>query len=125
MNANHLCMDALKPLHLFPSALQGFIICGKFRTRWQIATINEDFNLTMGQSPPGSTVQRRWRRVCHFIKVEKILALGTQLNASIAPRQNDLLKKRDTLVSVRAPVGDINMVKERVQYRSRCGSNTT
>ena len=39
---------------LFPSAFQDSAL-GKIPKGWKVTTIDENFNLTMGQSPPGST----------------------------------------------------------------------
>ena len=47
------CMDT-ETAALFPSALQDSAL-GKIPMGWQVNTIDKDFNLTMGQSPPGST----------------------------------------------------------------------
>ena len=59
-------------------------------------------------------------KACHFIKGEKISVLDTQHDVFIVPHQSDrnrnkteVAEKGDTLVSVRAPVGDVNMANEK------------
>ena len=96
---------------LFPSAFQDSSL-GQIPKGWQVTTIDEDFNLTMGQSPPGSTYNED-RSGIPFYQGRKDFGFRypTRRVYCTAPKQ--FAKKGDTLVSVRAPVGDINMVEEK------------
>ena len=104
------CMDT-ETAALFPSAFQDSPL-GKIPKEWEVTTINEDFNLTMGQSPPGSTYNEDGNGI-PFYQGRKDFGFRypTQRVHCTAPKQ--FAEKGDTLVSVRAPVGDINMVKEK------------
>ena len=96
---------------LFPSAFQDSPL-GKIPKEWEVTTINEDFNLTMGQSPPGSTYNEDGNGI-PFYQGRKDFGFRypTQRVHCTAPRR--FAEKDDTLVSVRAPVGDINMVEDK------------
>ena len=84
---------------------------GEIPEGWKVQALNECFNLTMGQSPPGSTYNELGDGLPFF-----------QGRTDFGFRYPDIRKfcsvpKRianpgDTLVSVRAPVGDINMALE-------------
>ena len=97
---------------LFPSAFQNSAL-GEIPKGWKVTTIDEDFNLTMGQSPPGSTYNEDENGVPFYQGRKDFGFRYPMLRTSIVPHRNDLTEKGDTLVSVRAPVGDIKMVKEK------------
>jgi len=85
---------------------------GQIPKGWSISRLGDHFNLTMGQSPPGNTYnedrdgepfyQGRYDFGFRFPK-KRVYCSGPTRFAN----------KGDTLVSVRAPVGDINMASER------------
>ncbi|MDE0470117.1 MAG: restriction endonuclease subunit S [Candidatus Poribacteria bacterium] len=104
------CMDA-ETAALFPSAFKDSAL-GKIPDRWQVATIDDDFNLVMGQSPPGSTYNEDGEGIL-FYQGRKDFGFRypTQRVYCTAPKR--FAEKGDTLVSVRAPVGDINMASEK------------
>ena len=104
------CMDA-ETAALFPSAFKDSAL-GKIPDRWQVATIDDDFNLVMGQSPPGSTYNEDGEGLL-FYQGRKDFGFRypTQRVYCTAPKR--FAEKGDTLVSVRAPVGDINMASEK------------
>ncbi len=104
------CMDTSTAV-LFPSAFQDSSL-GKIPKRWQITTIDEDFNLIMGQSPPGSTYNEDGEGMPFYQGRRDFgFRYPTQRVYCTAPKR--FAEKGDTLVSVRAPVGDINMVLEK------------
>ncbi len=105
-----LCMDA-ETAALFSSAFQDSPL-GRIPEGWQIITIDEDFNLTMGQSPPGSTYNEDGEGMPFYQGRRDFgFRYPTQRVYCTAPKR--FAEKGDTLVSVRAPVGDINMVLEK------------
>ncbi|NNV55054.1 restriction endonuclease subunit S [Limnovirga soli] len=75
---------------------------------WQKGTIEDEFDFIMGQSPAGSSLNETGQGVLFFqgnadfdFRFPKARVYTT------AP--NRMAKKNDILVSVRAPVGDLNM----------------
>jgi type I restriction enzyme S subunit len=96
---------ALFPEHLEDSPL------GHIPKGWKAGTVVEGFNLTMGQSPPGDTYNEEGNGLPFYqgrtdfgFRFPKRRIYCTAPNRYAAPG--------DTLVSVRAPVGDINMASE-------------
>ena len=96
---------------LFPSALQNSPL-GKVPKGWEVTTINEDFNLTMGQSPPGSTYNED-RKGMPFYQGRKDFGFRYPTRRVYCTTPKRFAEKGDTLVSVRAPVGDVNMANEK------------
>ncbi|MDE2927595.1 MAG: restriction endonuclease subunit S [Acidobacteriota bacterium] len=102
------------PAHLydlFPDRLVDSEL-GEIPEGWEVKTLGDCFDLTMGQSPPGSTYNELGEGLPFF-----------QGNADFGSRYpkkrrhctapTRLARPDDTLVSVRAPVGAINMAWER------------
>jgi len=78
---------------------------------WRMGTIGDDFNLTMGQSPPGETYNEVGEGLPFFQgRADFGPRYPTRRVFCTAPTR--LASPGDTLVSVRAPVGDINMAAE-------------
>ena len=96
---------------LFPSAFQDSPL-GEVPEGWEVATVGEDFNLTMGQSPPGSTYNENGNGL-PFYQGRKDFGFRFPTRRVYCTAPTRLAKKGDTLVSVRAPVGDINMANEK------------
>ena len=96
---------------LFPSAFQDSLL-GEIPEGWEVATVGEEFNLTMGQSPPGSTYNEDGDGL-PFYQGRKDFGFRYPTRRVYCNAPTRLAKKDDTLVSVRAPVGDINMVEEK------------
>jgi type I restriction enzyme S subunit len=100
-----------KPLaDLFPDRLVDSDL-GEIPEGWEVACVDDEFHLTMGQSPPGETYNE--------------IGEGTPFYQGRADFESRFPKRRvyctaptrlanagDTLISVRAPVGDINMAAE-------------
>ena len=95
---------------LFPSAFEDSSL-GKIPKEWIVSTIDEDFNLTMGQSPPGSTYNEDGSGI-PFYQGRRDFSFRYLTPRIYCTAPKRFAKKGDTLVSVRAPVGDINMVEE-------------
>ncbi len=96
---------------LFPSVFQDSPL-GEIPKGWEVATVGEEFNLTMGQSPPGSTYNEDGDGL-PFYQGRKDFGFRYPTRRVYCNAPTRLAKKDDTLVSVRAPVGDINMVEEK------------
>ena len=103
-------MDA-ETATLFPSAFQDSPL-GEIPEGWEVATIGEDFNLTMGQSPPGSTYNEEGKGL-PFYQGRKDFGFRYPTRRIYCTAPTRLAAEGDTLVSVRAPVGDINMANEK------------
>ena len=96
----------LFPNRLVPSEL------GEIPDGWDVNTLGKCFNLTMGQSPPGSTYNEQGEGLPFFqgnadfgFRYPKRRRYCTAPTRTACPD--------DTLVSVRAPVGAINMAWEK------------
>ena len=96
---------ALFPEHLEDSPL------GHIPKGWKAGTVVEGFNLTMGQSPPGDTYNEEGNGLPFYQgRTDFGFRFPTRRIYCTAPTR--YAKPGDTLVSVRAPVGDINMANE-------------
>ena len=104
------CMDT-ETAALFPSSFQNSVL-GKIPKGWEVTTIDEDFNVTMGQSPPGSTYNEDGNGM-PFYQGRKDFGFRYPTRRVYCSAPKRFAEKGDTLVSVRAPVGDVNMVEEK------------
>jgi len=99
-------MDA-ETAALFPDSFEETEL-GMVPNGWRAGTIEQEFNLTMGQSPPGDTYNEAKEGVPFF---QGRTDFGNRYPSvrmyCNAPTR--MANKSDTLISVRAPVGDINM----------------
>ena len=92
---------------LFPDSFQDSPL-GKIPKGWHVGSVSEEFNLTMGQSPPGSTYNEVGEGTPFFQgRTDFGFRYPTERVYCTAPTR--FASTGDTLVSVRAPVGDINM----------------
>ena len=95
---------------LFPEHLEDSPL-GHIPKGWKAGTVVEGFNLTMGQSPPGDTYNEESNGLPFYQgRTDFGFRFPTPRIYCTAPTR--YAKPGDTLVSVRAPVGDINMVNE-------------
>ncbi len=100
-----------KPLaDLFPDRLVNSEL-GAIPEGWEAKTLGECFNLTMGQSPPGSTYNER-KDGLPFFQGRTDFGFRFPENRKFCSAPTRIAQLGDTLVSVRAPVGDINMAWE-------------
>jgi len=100
-----------KPLaDLFPARLVDSEL-GEIPERWEVASVDDEFDLTMGQSPPGDTYNETGDGLPFYQgRADFESRFPKRRVYCTAPTR--LAKAGDTLISVRAPVGDINMAGE-------------
>ena len=75
---------------------------------WEVRALAECFNLTMGQSPPGSSYNDHGIGL-PFFQGRTDFGFRYPENRKFCTAPTRIAQPGDTLVSVRAPVGDINM----------------
>jgi type I restriction enzyme S subunit len=98
------------PAHLydlFPDRLVDSEL-GEIPEGWRVGTVDEEFDLTMGQSPPGDTYNEIGDGV-PFYQGSSDFGFRFPTRRMYCTVPTRLAKAGDTLVSVRAPVGDINI----------------
>ncbi len=78
---------------------------------WETGTIEDEFDFTMGQSPPGSSYNEDGKGMV-FFQGRTDFGFRFPEPRVYTTEPNRLAKKFDTIISVRAPVGDINMAME-------------
>ncbi len=78
---------------------------------WAVTAIDQVFDLTMGQSPPGATYNESGDGL-PFYQGRADFGFRFPKRRVFCTAPSRLAKRGDTLVSVRAPVGDINMASE-------------
>ena len=78
---------------------------------WEVKALGKCFNLTMGQSPPGSTYNEQGEGL-PFFQGRSDFGFRYPENRKFCAAPTRIAQSGDTLVSVRAPVGDINMAWE-------------
>ena len=97
---------------LFPDSFQDSPL-GKIPKGWEASTVGNEFKLTMGQSPPGSTYNEDGDGLPFFQGRRDFgFRFPTRRVFCTAPKR--IAEASDTLVSVRAPVGDVNMAPGRL-----------
>ncbi len=79
---------------------------------WRAGTVGDCFRLTMGQSPPGSTYND-FGEGLPFFQGRTNFGFRYPENRKYCTAPTRIAERDDTLVSVRAPVGDINMAWEK------------
>lgn len=95
---------------LFPSSFEESSL-GLLPMGWKYSTLGETFTLTMGQSPPGDTYNESGEGLPFYQgRTDFGFRFPTKRVFCSAPTR--LAKSGDTLVSVRAPVGDVNIALE-------------
>lgn len=97
--------------NLFPSQLVESEL-GKIPEGWAVKKLKDCMNLTMGQSPPGSTYNDRGEGL-PFFQGRSDFGSRYVRKRRFCSTPTRLALPEDTLVSVRAPVGDINMAWEK------------
>jgi type I restriction enzyme S subunit len=105
--------DTGLPAHiaaLFPDSFEDSEL-GEIPEGWQIGLVGEQAALTMGQSPPGNTYNETGDGLPFYQgRADFTQRFPRRRIYCTAPTR--FAKAGDTLVSVRAPVGDINMAAE-------------
>ena len=96
---------------LFPERLVDSEL-GEVPAGWEVKGLGDCFNLTMGQSPPGSTYNDDGNGT-PFYQGSMDFGARYPTNRRYCTKPARLAQTEDTLVSVRAPVGAINRAWER------------
>ncbi len=94
---------------LFPSEFEDSEL-GEMPKGWNIGTVAEEYGLTMGQSPPGSTYNEEGEGI-QFFQGRTDFGFRYPKPRVYCAAPTRLAEPYDTLVSVRAPVGDVNMAR--------------
>ena len=79
---------------------------------WRKGKLGEEFNITMGQSPPGESYNELGEGAI-FYQGRTDFGFRFPTNRIYTTASNRMAEKLDTLVCVRAPVGDVNMAIEK------------
>ena len=106
--------DSGLPKHiadLFPDRLVDSEL-GEIPEGWEVKVLAECTDLTMGQSPPGSTYNGHGEGL-PFFQGRSDFGFRYPSNRRFCTAPNRIAQPGDTLVSVRAPVGDINLAWDR------------
>ena len=93
---------------LFPSSIS----IDKIPNGWRVGTVRDRFSLTMGQSPPSSTYNN-YGEGLPFFQGRSNFGFRYPENRRFCSAPSRIAARGDTLVSVRAPVGDINLAWEK------------
>jgi len=95
---------------LFPDSFEDSEL-GEIPKGWKCSNVGKHFKLTMGQSPPGSTYNESGNGLPFFQgRTDFGFRFPSRRVFCTAPTR--LAEVGDTLVSVRAPVGDVNIAIE-------------
>ena len=107
-------LDSMDPkiVALFPDRFVDSEL-GPIPEGWEVKNLRESFNLTMGQSPPGSTYNEHGEGL-PFFQGRSDFGFRYPENRKFCTAPTRIAQPGDSLVSVRAPVGDINMAWEKV-----------
>ena len=96
---------------LFPDSIEESAL-GLVPRGWCYSSVGESFILTMGQSPPGDTYNENGEGLAFYQgRTDFGFRFPSQRVFCTAPTR--LAEAGDALVSVRAPVGDVNMALEK------------
>jgi len=79
---------------------------------WRESTVDEEFNLTMGQSPPGESYNETGDGI-PFYQGRTDFGFRFPMARVYCTAPTRFANAGDTLVSVRAPVGSVNMATEK------------
>ena len=92
----------------FPSRFVRHEEMGWVPEGWEASHVGNEFNVTMGQSPPGDTYNETSDGM-PFFQGRADFGFRYPANRVYCTEPKRMASKGDTLVSVRAPVGDVNM----------------
>lgn len=95
---------------LFPDAIEDTEF-GEIPRGWRIRGLTDEFSLIMGQSPPGSTYNEEGQGL-PFFQGRRDFGHRYPTDRVYCTAPTRYAAPGDTLVTVRAPVGDINMAAE-------------
>jgi type I restriction enzyme S subunit len=95
---------------LFPDSFENSAL-GEIPKGWGVACVDNEFDLTMGQSPPGESYNEDGNGM-PFYQGRTDFQSRFPKRRVFCTAPTRFAKKGDTMISVRAPVGDINMATE-------------
>jgi restriction endonuclease S subunit len=95
---------------LFPNSFEDSEL-GEVPKDWGLRNLDQEFTLTMGQSPPGDTYNELGEGT-PFFQGRTDFGFRFPRRRVYCTAPSRMAQVGDTLVSVRAPVGDINMAAE-------------
>lgn len=95
---------------LFPDGFEESEL-GEMPKGWPARSVEDEFELTMGQSPPGDSYNEAGEGL-PFYQGRADFALRFPTRRVFCTTPTRYARRHDTLVSVRAPVGDVNMASE-------------
>jgi len=95
---------------LFPDHFEDSEL-GEIPAGWEVGCVDDEFELTMGQSPPGETYNQVGEGL-PFYQGRTDFGLRSPTRRVYCTAPTRMARAGDTLISVRAPVGDINMASE-------------
>jgi type I restriction enzyme S subunit len=98
-------------MDLFPDELVESEL-GMIPKGWKVGKLGDEFEITMGQSPPGSTYNEIGEGL-PFYQGNRDFGFRFPSNRMFCSEPARIANPGDTLVSVRAPIGDINMANEK------------
>jgi len=116
---------------LFPSAMQDSEL-GEIPEGWNPSTVGHEFDVTMGQSPPGDTYNEEGEGA-PFFQGRRDFGERFPSNRVYCSAPKRMANEGDTLLSVRAPVGDTNIALTNccigrglaaLRHKSGCSSYT-
>jgi len=96
---------------LFPDSFTDFDL-GQIPKGWNVRSLTEEFNLTMGQSPPGHTYNEDGQGL-PFYQGIRDFGYRYPKKRVFCINPSRIAEAGDTLVSVRAPVAEVNMASEK------------
>ena len=97
---------------LFPSEFEYTEQMGWIPKEWQVSTISDEFDVIMGQSPPSSTYNEEDEGI-PFFQGSSDFSFRYSRKRIYCSAPKRVAEKNYSLVSVRAPVGDVNMALEK------------
>ena len=109
----HIYLDRMDPdiTALFPDSFVDSEL-GPIPAGWEVKYLGESFKLTMGQSPPGSTYNEQGEGL-PFFQGRSDFGFRYPENRKFCTTPTRIALPGDSLISVRAPVGDVNMAWEK------------
>jgi len=110
---DHISTDMVPELlDLFPSSLEDSEL-GPIPAGWKVKQLDLEFDLLMGQSPHGDTYNEDQEGI-PFFQGTRDFSFRYPSNRVWCTAPARIANPGDTLVSVRAPVGDVNMALEKI-----------
>ncbi len=85
---------------------------GEIPEGWEVGRLGDDFTITMGQSPPGSTYNEDGDGL-PFFQGRRDFGFRFPEKRVFCTQPKRFAKAGDTIVCVRAPVGDVNMARDK------------